>query len=436
MMKVVPKLVRANTPVHVRRRDLLGYREFRRAMSAQFCSQSSDALTTFTLAEVLLFAAPGRASTGSLVSTLVMSALPLLIVGPIAGRVADRFSRQQILVRGHALRMVITLVATLSLVSLGRTIGFIVLGTLIVITRILYTARATSIPRLVRRHELVAADSTSLILSVIAGGFGALVGGLLSSVMLGLGFVVAAVGQGVAGALYRSISVDLGGGITKQKHEVRLLLRDVLAPRTRFAVLATTSHRLLLGLCLAAIALMIDAKVGLSTAGSVVVLGCAAAGGFIGSFCAEWATEHFPRRAIASGSFLFSGMALLITAIAPHPYVSLASLGFASFLFQILRVRSDASVQANANPSVLGQIFAAYDIVYNLAFIGGGLLGVVLIKDVSFTALICSVVLAYFALALTFLMIDDGKEERRESLDVARKAHPASIEGLLPLTAP
>ncbi|NDF40725.1 MAG: hypothetical protein EB132_01095, partial [Actinobacteria bacterium] len=141
MMKVVLKLVRANTPVHVRRRDLLGYREFRRAMSAQFCSQSSDALTTFTLAEVLLFAAPGRASTGSLVSTLVMSALPLLIVGPIAGRVADRFSRQQILVRGHALRMVITLVATLSLVSLGRTIGFIVLGTLIVITRILYTAR-------------------------------------------------------------------------------------------------------------------------------------------------------------------------------------------------------------------------------------------------------------------------------------------------------
>ena len=129
-------------------------------------------------------------------------------------------------------------------------------------------------------------------------------------------------------------------------------------------------------------------------------------------------------------------MALLITAIAPHPYVSLASLGFASFLFQILRVRSDASVQANANPSVLGQIFAAYDIVYNLAFIGGGLLGVVLIEDVSFTALICSVVLAYFALALTFLMIDDGKEERRESLDVARKAHPASIEGLLPLTAP
>jgi hypothetical protein len=71
-----------------------------------------------------------------------------------------------------------------------------------------------------------------------------------------------------------------------------------------------------------------------------------------------------------------------------------------------------------------------------LAFIGGGLLGVVLIDDVSFTTLICSVVLAYSALALVFLVIDDGKEERQESLEAARRAHPASTEGLLPLTTP
>ncbi|MEY4164267.1 MAG: hypothetical protein RL419_109, partial [Actinomycetota bacterium] len=119
-------------------------------MVAQFSSQSSDALTTFTLAEVLVFAAPGRASTGSLVSTLLMSALPLLIVGPIAGHVADRFSRQQILVRGHILRVAVTLLATLSLLGTGRVVGFGVLGGLIIITRVLYTARATSIPRLVR----------------------------------------------------------------------------------------------------------------------------------------------------------------------------------------------------------------------------------------------------------------------------------------------
>jgi MFS family permease len=427
-MMFVLQLVRANAPVHVRRRDLLGYRNFRRAMVAQFSSQSSDALTTFTLAEVLVFAAPGRASTGSLVSTLLMSALPLLIVGPIAGHVADRFSRQQILVRGHILRVAVTLLATLSLLGTGRVVGFGVLGGLIIITRVLYTARATSIPRLVRRHELVAADSTSLILSVIAGGIGGLLGGLLSAAALGLGFIVAAIGQGVASWLYRSIDADLGGGTTRQRHESRLLIRDVLAPRTRFAVLATTSHRLLLGMCLAAIAMMIDSTIGLSAAGSVVVLGCAAAGAFAGSFCAEWATEHFPRRVIASGSFFFSGTSLLIAAIVPRPYVALGSLAVAAFLFQILRVRSDASVQANANPMILGQIFAAYDIVYNVAFIAGGLLGVVLVDDVSFTTIVASVVLVYFLLAGIFLTIDDGKAEGREALNSAKLSHPTSSQ--------
>jgi predicted MFS family arabinose efflux permease len=181
-------------------------------------------------------------------------------------------------------------------------------------------------------------------------------------------------------------------------------------------------------MCLAAIAMMIDSTIGLSAAGSVVVLGCAAAGAFAGSFCAEWATEHFPRRVIASGSFFFSGTSLLIAAIVPRPYVALGSLAVAAFLFQILRVRSDASVQANANPMILGQIFAAYDIVYNVAFIAGGLLGVVLVDDVSFTTIVASVVLVYFLLAGIFLTIDDGKAEGREALNSAKLSHPTSSQ--------
>lgn len=431
-MKYVVQLVRSNSPVHVRRRDLLGYRDFRRAISAQFCSQSSDALTTYTLAEVLLFAAPGRASTTSLVSTLAMSALPLLIVGPIAGRVSDHAPRKQILVRGHILRMIATFIALVSLVDKGRFIGFGVFGMLILITRVLYTARATSIPRLVRRHELVAADSTSLILSVVAGGVGALAGGLLSHVLLGLGFAIAAIGQGLAALLYRSINVDLGGGGAAHRNDSRVFIRDLLAPRMRFAVLATTSHRLLLGLCLAAMAVTIDARVGLSTAGSVLVLGCAGAGAFAGSFCAEWATEHFPRRMIASGSFLLTGIFIFVGGLAPYDFAPLGSLVFASFLFQILRVRSDASIQANANPLVLGRIFATYDIVYNMAFITGGLTGVVLITRISLIPLACIVAAIYVVLSGLLLTIEDGKSGNESPHSSSRATHPTSSRILLP----
>jgi predicted MFS family arabinose efflux permease len=75
---------------------------------------------------------------------------------------------------------------------------------------------------------------------------------------------------------------------------------------------------------------------------------------------------------------------------------------------------------------ILGQIFAAYDIVYNVAFIAGGLLGVVLVDDVSFTTIVASVVLVYFLLAGIFLTIDDGKAEGREALNSAKLSHPTS----------
>ena len=46
---------RTSSTVHVRRRDLFSYPSFRFAISGQFVSQTSDALTSFTLAELLVF---------------------------------------------------------------------------------------------------------------------------------------------------------------------------------------------------------------------------------------------------------------------------------------------------------------------------------------------------------------------------------------------
>lgn len=382
-------------------------------MSGQLCSQSADALTTFTLAEVLVFGPLGRATTSTLVSTLCSAALPLVLAGPIAGRIADRLRREHILVRGHFLRSLLTVVAAASTVQGGRVIGFISLALLIGLTRILYTARATSIPQLVRRHELVGADSTSLILSVIAGALGAALGAVVAGTHPLVGFGLAATGQLVAAFFYRSISAPLGGGRSGRDCGPKVLLAQLVLPRTRFAVVATTSHRLLLGLSLASVAMMIDAKVQLSATGSVAVLGSGAAGSFLGSLSAEWATETFPRRTIAFLSFSLTALAMAISAVVANPFVGLCSLLCGSFLFQILRVRSDASIQANVDPSALGQVFATYDIVYNLAFITGGTVGVSLAPMAPFSMVVGSIVVVYLALAAVFTTVmDDGKESQ------------------------
>lgn len=416
-MESVIRIRRALPPVHVRRRDLFAYPDFRFAMSGQMCSQMSDALTTFTLAEVLVFGPLGHASTSTLVSTMCSAAVPLLFAGPIAGRTADRVHRKHILMYGHFIRALLTLVAAVSILDDGRAVGFVSLALLTGLTRILYTARVTSIPQLVRRHELVGADSTSLILSVVAGALGAGLGSVLASTTPLIAFAIAALGQLVAAMLYRSIAAELGGGRSSKDCDLKTLLAHLVRPRTKFAVLATTAHRLLLGLSLASVAMMIDARVQLSTAGSVVVLGSGAVGSFLGSMCAEWATETFPRRTIALLSFGLTALSMAIAAIIAHPFVGLGSLLAGAFLFQVLRVRSDASIQANVEPGALGQVFATYDIIYNLAFIIGGIAGVSLAPVTPYSVVVGAIVVAYIALAVMFAtVIKDGKEVSADSV--------------------
>lgn len=410
-MGIVVQIRRANIPVHVRRRDLLTYKDYRRALTGQTFSQTADALTTFTLAEVLVFGPVGKASTSALLGTMMMAAIPLIVIGPIAGSLSDRFSRQSILVKGHCVRATVTALAAVSAIGAWRNVGFIAMAALMAITRILYTARATSIPRLVRRHELVAADSTSLIVSVIAGGLGAGIGSLVAEREPLAAFALAAAGQLAAALCYRLIHIPLGGG-QMTRSTTRLMFSELLLPRTRFAVLSTASHRLLLGTCLASIAVMIDSKMNLSTTGGVVVLSSGAVGSFVGSLCAEWATETFPRKIIALLSFGLTGTCMAGTALFPQPIVGLATLLCAAFLFQVLRLRSDASIQATISPQILGHVFAAYDIVYNLAFIFGGIIGVIIASRVSISLVLSGVVVAYLVLAVTFTMIDDGKNNR------------------------
>jgi len=73
----------------MRKGDLLGFLDFRRAMTAQFSSQVADVITPLTIAQVPLF----------------------VVAGPLAGYIADSKSRRATLVVGHLLRALVTFAA-------------------------------------------------------------------------------------------------------------------------------------------------------------------------------------------------------------------------------------------------------------------------------------------------------------------------------------
>jgi F0F1-type ATP synthase assembly protein I len=56
----------------------------------------------------------------------------------------------------------------------------------------------------------------------------------------------------------------------------------------------------------------------------------------------------------------------------------LFGLGTVAAAFQVLRIASDATIQANALKGSCGRVFAVYDIVFNSAFLVGLMVGLVL----------------------------------------------------------
>jgi len=420
----VIRLRRSTSAVHVRRRDLFKYPDFRNAIGGQFVSQSADALATLTLAQLLLFKFSDGPSIAALTSALVASALPLLLVGPIAGHLADRLPRKLLLCRGNALRGVITLCGIFATTASTRWFGYIIFGLLVALTRILYTARASSLAQLVRKHELVAADSTSLILSVIAGAIGAGIGTRISGSLPLVALVIAGSSQILAAWLYGRISIPLGGGNSSAKHcDFRSLASQFVSAKTRFAILATSLHRLMLGVCIASIALMVDHSYHLQTTGYVTVLGFSAAGSFAGSITAEWLSERYPRRSITVMSFVLAATAIGAAAVFENPRVGLVAVAICSLSFQNLRIRSDATIQANASKENVGRIFAAYDVLYNAAFLGGCATGILASGLLRYSEILSLVTIGYACNAAIFLRMRDGKRSEDQ-------AHPSIIASL------
>jgi len=370
------KSIRRNdSTLVVRSVSLLRYRDFRRLIGAQAVSQMSDAMASVLLASVLLFANDQGPAVTRLMALVATSAVPLFVAGPLGGVAADRLMRRRILSTGQVARAL--MVASISIALAIDQIGvvFVLWAMGLCATRVLYTARIASLRHLVRQHELVAADSLSLTTSAVSGVIGAALGLMLSEVVGPGALVVVVVGHSLSASLYGSISANLGGGREHVSAQWRSVARHVWAPKIRFAIIATSTHRFLFGALFATAALVGEDAANGSAMPYVAVLGVCVVGAFAGNISAEWVNENIERRTMAVIVMITSCIASVAAGALSSPVVYLLALLVGAYLFQNLRVCSDATVQSNALTGAGGREFAIYDVTYNLAFLAGVLTG-------------------------------------------------------------
>ncbi len=384
--------VRKNTPVHVYRRDLLRFVDFRRLAFGQYISQVSDAATSVLIAQFVLFESTGGPTATLLIQSVLTAAIPLILAGPISGVIADKFSRRTILWYGQLLRAFLVTCMLISGHFNHKTVILILFAFCMCLTRVLYTARIATIRHLVRQHELVAADSLLLTISNIAGACGGTLG-LLALKYINLnGLLLVAIGHVFAGFVFSRIATKLGGGREHEPTSWNLAVRNLVGAKTRYAIASTSVHRLLFGIAFSSAALHLST----GRAGSyALLLGASGAGSFVGNTTAEWVNEHLPRRSIAILAYIGSSVGMWICFLRPEVQVIAPVIIVLAFLFQNLRVCTDATVQKNATKGAGGRVFAMYDLLSNMSFLIGLLCGLIMMPAVGAPSVFATLIGAF-----------------------------------------
>jgi len=372
---LVSSLTRPDNSLHVSRRALLRYSDFRRLLAAQFVAQAGDAAGTVVLAGLVFFLASDGPVTSQLVTMVATSALPILLAGPLSGFVADRYTRRGILFHGQVIRGAVSIGLLIGVLFGASTITFLLWAASLCIAKILYTARIASIRHLVRNHELVAADSASLTIGTIAGVIGGACGLALVWSMGELGFLFVAAGHVMSGVIIRRISGNTGGGSGHSIARWRDVFAHLRLPKLRYAMVATGTHRLLLGVVLSCTVLLGETAKGNSATTFAALMGASGLGTFAGTNTAEWVNEHFSRRMTTLLAFLGTASTFMMMSIIGVTWIALIGFGVSTFLFQNLRLCSDATIQSNALPGAGGREFALYDVNHNIMFLMGILIG-------------------------------------------------------------
>ncbi|MBX7219198.1 MAG: MFS transporter [Blastocatellia bacterium] len=156
-------------------------RPVRQLWLAQVVSEMGDWLNFVALVQTIKRFTPNAEAVGWLI---VIQMLPFMLIGPMAGIVADRFNRRHVMIAADLLRMVIVLGYALIQEPGQLWLLYVLAGLHFSVTAFFEPARAALIPTIAKGEELLSANAltgvTWSMMLAIGGGLGGLIAGLFS----------------------------------------------------------------------------------------------------------------------------------------------------------------------------------------------------------------------------------------------------------------
>ncbi|MGW5969908.1 MFS transporter [Streptomyces sp. NPDC055186] len=413
-------------------RVLLRFQGFRRLLAVRLLSQGADGVYQVALAAYVVFSPEKQTSAAAVASAMAVLLLPYSLVGPFAGVLLDRWRRRQVFLYGNLLRALMASVT--AVLILGQVPDWLLYVSALCVTavnRFVLAGLSAALPRVVDSERLVVANSLSPTAGTLAATAG---GGLAFLVRLVVADSDAAVVL-VGAALYLCaalaslrIAKELLGpdralvrprlttALTGTARDLLAGLRHLAASPRREAAWALTAMSLmrfcygamlvmLLMLCRYALTETTDE--GLALLG--LALGVSGAGFFVAAVVTPWAAGRFgPGRWI----MLCAAAATVLVPALGLPFATgplLVGAFVLGLTTQGAKIATDTIVQSSVEDGFRGRIFALYDVLFNVAFVGAaGVAALMLPPDGRSAPLVVTIAVIYGAVAVAI-----GRFERQ-----------------------
>lgn len=408
-------------------RELLQNSAFKRFFVIRLLCQSGDGMFQAALATLFFFSPQAQGSPEGIAFALFVMLAPFTFVGPFVGVFIDRWSRRNIIVFTDAIRLVLTLAIIAVILTVGFNAWVYVLAlTALSLNRFLLAALGASLPRVVPSEGLLIANSILPTIGAAATGLGAVIG-VVAGLAFPAGPVRDAATLGMAVFVFAaSVFVALGFGrdqlgpiadelVESRKASVGQVLADLgdaigTVWRLRSpakALLSMALMRLLYGLIFVSSILLarnyflsVD---GTGLASFAQIIGVTAVGFALAIFITPVVAGKFGEHAWIVACMAVGALSQLFISLnvtAPRMLVTAFFLGVAT---QGAKIAFDTIIQQDTPDEFRGRAFVLYDMLFNVAFMSAGLLGVLLLPDTGLNQWLYAVMaLGYVAIGAAY----------------------------------
>jgi MFS family permease len=405
-------------------------RGFRRLAYARLASQAGDGMFQVGIATAFFFD-PTRATSGRDIAIGFATLLaPFTIVGPFVGPLTDRWQRQRIVLVGNLVRLVLTALILVCVLTGAPLWCLYVLALLTLsVNRFLLAALTAGMPQVVAPSELLAANAVLPTLGTIAAALGGALGAVASFLVPGstdTSIALAALtGAALAFGLSSWLTTWLGRtelGPVKPlvrlelARQARQLTVELIAGVRRLAARRTPLHalgvmsaqRFVYGMLFVASILMSRSVFGETTgsdalANFTIVLGFAAVGFGVAAVVTPLFGDRVDRHRWIVACLLVGAAGQLLLALSTEVWALLTAAVVVSFAVQGAKIAVDTIVQRDTDDEVRGRAFTLYDVLYNVAFISAAIVAGWVLPDSGYSAsVMAALVVAYLVVAAIY----------------------------------